>query len=96
MVAASSTSTPSGYRVSLLSGSLEVSARLKNADDLELLMRVLEANKALFARADKLEPEIFGQDRPTSDQVVHESIRDASVGKGGPTQGEDEGERISA
>ena len=53
MVAASSTATPSGYRVSLLSGSLEVSARLKNADDLELLMRVLEANKALFAKADK-------------------------------------------
>ena len=36
------------YRVSVLSGSLEVSARLKNADDLEILMRVLEANKVLF------------------------------------------------
>ena len=42
---------PSCYRVSVLSGSLEVSARLKNADDLELLMKVLEANKVLFTRA---------------------------------------------
>ena len=49
---------PSCYRVSVLSGSLEVSARLKNADDLEL-----EANKALFAKADRLEPEAK-TDRP--------------------------------
>ena len=41
------------YRVSALSGSLEVSARLKNADDLEILMRVLEANKVLFSRKDR-------------------------------------------
>jgi len=67
MVAASSTATPSCYRVSLLSGSLEVSARLKNADDLELLMRVPEANKVLFAKADKLEPEILAKtDRPAT------------------------------
>lgn len=44
---------PSCYRVSLLSGSLEVSARLKSAEDLELLMKVLEANKALFAKSDR-------------------------------------------
>jgi hypothetical protein len=42
-VAASSTAAPSCYRVSLLSGSLEISARLKSADDLDLLVRVLEA-----------------------------------------------------
>ena len=35
---------PSCYRVSVISGSLEVSARLKNVDDLELLLKVLEAN----------------------------------------------------
>ena len=65
MVAASSTAAPSCYRVSLLSGSLEVSARLKSADDLELLMRVLEANKVLFTKADRLEPEILAKtDRP--------------------------------
>jgi hypothetical protein len=44
---------PSCYRVLLLSGSLEVSARLKSAEDLELLTKVLEANKALFAKADR-------------------------------------------
>jgi hypothetical protein len=70
MVAASSTATvgtaaPSYYRVSVVSGSVEVAARLKNADDLELLMRVLEANKGLFA--DRLEPEIpVKTDRPTT------------------------------
>jgi len=33
-----------------VSGSLEVSARLKNADDLELLLKVLEANRVLFSK----------------------------------------------
>jgi hypothetical protein len=46
-------STAACYCVSVLSGSLEVSARLKNADDLELLIKVLEANKTLFAKADR-------------------------------------------
>jgi hypothetical protein len=41
------------YRVSVLSGSLEVSARLKSADDLEILMRVLEANKVVFSNWDQ-------------------------------------------
>ncbi len=67
MVAASSAAAPSCYRVSLLSGSLEVSARLKSADDLELLMRVLEANKVLFTKGDTLEPEILARaDRPAT------------------------------
>jgi hypothetical protein len=44
---------PSCYRVSVLSGSLEVSARLKNADDLDLLLKVLEANKVLFTKTDR-------------------------------------------
>jgi hypothetical protein len=41
-------SRESCYRVAVLSASLEISARLRNSDDLELLMRVLEANKVLF------------------------------------------------
>ena len=41
------------FRVSVLSGSLEVSARLNNADDLETLVRVLEANKVLFSKEDR-------------------------------------------
>jgi hypothetical protein len=46
---------------------LRFSARLKNADDLELLMRVLQANKALFTKANKLEPEILAKtDRPAT------------------------------
>ena len=44
---------PSCYRVSVISGSLEVSARLKNADDLELLLKVLEANKGLFPKEER-------------------------------------------
>ena len=50
---------PSCYRVSLFSGSLEVTARLKSADDLELLVKVLEANKPLFAKADRLATEVL-------------------------------------
>ena len=46
---------PSCYRVSVVSGSLEVTARLKNATDLDLLMKVLEANKGLFANASAAE-----------------------------------------
>jgi hypothetical protein len=45
------------YRVSVLSGSLEVSARLKSADDLEILMRVLEANKVVFSNGDRVSSE---------------------------------------
>jgi hypothetical protein len=43
---------PYCYRVSVLSDSIEVSARLKTADDLELLVRVLEANRVLFAKTE--------------------------------------------
>jgi hypothetical protein len=78
-VSASSTAAPSCYRVSVLSGSLEVSARLKNADDLELLIRVLEANNALFTEADKLEPEILAKtDRPAINVFTSQSERKAS------------------
>ena len=66
-VTTSSTAAPSCYRISLFSGSLEVSARLKSADDLDLLMRVLEANKVLFTKAERLEPEILAKtDRPAT------------------------------
>ena len=57
---------PSCYRVSVVSGSLEVTARLKNADDFELLMKILEANKALFAKTE--EPTaLANEDRPKSE-----------------------------
>ena len=51
--AAAGPAAPSCYRVSVVSGSLEVSARLKNADDLELLLKVLEANKGLFPKVER-------------------------------------------
>jgi len=51
---AAEAAAPSCYRVSVISGSLEITARLKNADDLNLLVKVLEANKELFAKASPL------------------------------------------
>ena len=53
--AAAGPAAPSCYRVSVVSRSLEVSARLKNADDLELLLKVLEANKGLFSKEEAAE-----------------------------------------
>jgi hypothetical protein len=47
---------PSCYRVSLLAGSLEVTARLRSGD---LLVKVLEANRSLFAKADRLANEVL-------------------------------------
>lgn len=41
----------SGYRVSMVGGALEVSARLSTPEELDLLVNVLEANKTLWASA---------------------------------------------
>ena len=60
---------PSCYRVSLLSGSLEVTARLKSADDLELLVKVLEANKPLFAKVDRLATEVLTLTQESADSA---------------------------
>jgi hypothetical protein len=48
---ASGAATASGYRVSMAGGALEVSARLATPEELELLVKVLEANKVLWANA---------------------------------------------
>jgi hypothetical protein len=50
---------PSCYRVSLLSGSLDVSARLKSVDDLDLLVNVLESNRAFFVKNDHLAADVL-------------------------------------
>ena len=42
-----------------MSGALEVTARLKCGDDLDLLVKVLEANRALFAKAERLANEVL-------------------------------------
>src|SRR5262249_9545583 len=47
------TAVPSCYRLSVMSGALEVTARIKNVADLELLISVLVANKILFATDDQ-------------------------------------------
>jgi hypothetical protein len=46
----------SGYRISMVSGALEVSARLSAPEELELLVKVLEANKALWPNTTKATP----------------------------------------
>jgi hypothetical protein len=50
---------PSCYRVSLFSGALEITARIKSCDDLDLLLKVLEANRPLFVKVDRLAKEIL-------------------------------------
>ena len=40
-----------GYRVSLVPGALEVSARLASNEELDILVKVLEANKGSLTRA---------------------------------------------
>ena len=45
---------PSCYRVSQLSGAIEVTARLKCGDDLDLILKVLEAHRPHFAKMDRL------------------------------------------
>jgi hypothetical protein len=67
--ATGSTTAPSCYRVLVVSGSLEVSPRLKNADDLELLLKVLEANKGLFTKADQSATETVVKATKTADRL---------------------------
>ena len=73
-------SRESCYRVAVLSGSLEVSARLKNSDDLELLVKVLEANKVLFAKPEDSKPEIVATtNSPETNYAPCQQKRKASV-----------------
>ena len=66
--ATGATAPPSCYRVSVVSGSLEVSARLRNADDLELLLKVLEANKSLFPKVERSAVESVAKATKTADR----------------------------
>ena len=66
---------PSCYRVSVISGSLEVSARLKNADDLVLLMKVLDANKSLFTKTEQLATDLVVKVTKTSAKVDRSETR---------------------
>lgn len=75
--ATGSSAAPSCYRVSVVSGSLEVSARLKNADDLELLLKVLEANKSLFTKADLSATETVAKVAKTADRSETDGLAKA-------------------
>jgi hypothetical protein len=77
-------SRESCYRVAVLSGSLEVSARLRNSDDLELLMSVLEANKVLFAKPEESTPVVAMTNSPENEQSICHPRRKASVKADGP------------
>jgi hypothetical protein len=57
-VSSHGTTGASGYRVAMVSGALEVSARVASAEELDLLVRVLEANKILWINSGKSEPKI--------------------------------------
>jgi hypothetical protein len=48
---ATGTVPPTGYRVSILPSALEVSARLATAEELQVLVKVLQANAAILASA---------------------------------------------
>jgi hypothetical protein len=48
----------------MVSGALDVSARLANAEELDLLVRVLEANKMLWTDSGKSEPKIQPKPKP--------------------------------
>jgi len=73
-------SRESCYRVAVLSGSLEVSARLRTSDDLELLVKVLEANKVLFAKPEEPKPEIVATtNSPETNYAPCQQKRKASV-----------------
>ena len=54
----------SGYRVAMVSGALEVSARVASAEELDLLVRVLEANKILWTNSGKSEPKLQLKTKP--------------------------------
>jgi hypothetical protein len=49
--ATTTVATATGYRVSLVPGALEVSARLASNDELDILVKVLEANKGSLGKS---------------------------------------------
>jgi hypothetical protein len=53
---ASGAVAPTGYRVSIFSGALEVSARLASAEELQALVNLLQANMVIWANATKSDP----------------------------------------
>jgi hypothetical protein len=48
---ATGAAAPTGYRISILPAALEVSARLATAEELQILVKILQANAAIWAPA---------------------------------------------
>jgi hypothetical protein len=64
-IASSGSSAPvSGYRVALVGGALDVSARLSTPEELELLVKVLEANKLLWGTTTCGQPKLQPNAKP--------------------------------
>jgi hypothetical protein len=76
---ATGTSAPSCYRVSMVSGAVEVTARLRNADDLDLLLKVLEANKALFIKANPGDIDVLPVDRALAEHAADDAANGVSA-----------------
>ena len=70
---------PSCYRISLLSGSLEVTARLKSVDDLDLLMNVSESNRAFFVKNDRLAAEVLTLTQGSRDSTPSPGANEAAA-----------------
>lgn len=59
-----SSAAASGYRISLIGGALDVSARLSTPEELELLVKVLEANKVLWETTPSGQPRLQPNAKP--------------------------------
>ena len=70
---------PSCYRISLLCTSLEVTARLKSVDDLDLLMNVLESNRAFFVKNDRLAAEVLTLTQESRDSTPSPGANEAAA-----------------
>ena len=57
----SSGGAASGYRVTMVSGALEVTARLATYEELDLLVRALEANRILWTNSATSEPNLLSR-----------------------------------
>jgi hypothetical protein len=78
---ANGTTLASGYRVAMVSGALEVSARLATAEELDLLVRVLEANKMLWTNSGKSEPKIQPKPKPKLEFIDELPSQEAHTAK---------------
>jgi hypothetical protein len=50
---APSAANPTGYRISIFPAAVEISARLASAEELQMLVKVLQANAAIWETATK-------------------------------------------